>query len=427
MLGSALTSWTPILDGHEAALAWEAIESLACALENPGAFGGAEHALGDGLPGPALFFAYLAMATGDERARRRSVELIHRAIDRIASDMRDITLMGGFTGVAWTVEHLQGRVSEPSEEDLNEQVDEVILDALARAPAGAWPSGHELMYGVTGLGVYALERLPRASAREILDRVVARLDGLAERNEEGLTWSSRSSRLPENLRKSFADVYYSLGVAHGPPGVIGFLGMVHAAGIENDRTRSLILDASRWLLARRIPHARGSRFASFHPRPDETPARSSWCYGNPGIPVCLFIAAHALGDEDLRAAAHELALETVRRPHEESGVLDPGLCHGAAGLGHLLNRAYQATGDDRFREGARFWINYAIGMRRPGEGLAGFLALLSNPGDPEPVYKSDPGFLPGASGIGLALLASVSHVEPAWDRVLLASLPPRAD
>jgi hypothetical protein len=38
---------------------------------------------------------------------------------------------------------------------------------------------------------------------------------------------------------------------------------------------------------------------------------------------------------------------------------------------------------------------------------------------------ADPGFLTGAAGIGLALLAATSPVEPAWDRVLLASVPPR--
>jgi hypothetical protein len=30
----------------------------------------------------------------------------------------------------------------------------------------------------------------------------------------------------------------------------------------------------------------------------------------------------------------------------------------------------------------------------------------------------------GAAGVGLALLAAVSDVEPAWDRLLLASIPP---
>ncbi len=37
-----------------------------------------------------------------------------------------------------------------------------------------------------------------------------------------------------------------------------------------------------------------------------------------------------------------------------------------------------------------------------------------------------PGLLAGASGIALALLAATSPVEPAWDRLLLMSLPPGA-
>jgi lantibiotic biosynthesis protein len=34
-------------------------------------------------------------------------------------------------------------------------------------------------------------------------------------------------------------------------------------------------------------------------------------------------------------------------------------------------------------------------------------------------WTGDPGFLTGAAGIGLALLAAVSPVEPEWDRLLL--------
>ena len=43
-------------------------------------------------------------------------------------------------------------------------------------------------------------------------------------------------------------------------------------------------------------------------------------------------------------------------------------------------------------------------------------------------WRDEPGFLTGAAGIGLALLAALFPVEPAWDRVLLASIPgPRED
>src|SRR5258707_545491 len=39
--------------------------------------------------------------------------------------------------------------------------------------------------------------------------------------------------------------------------------------------------------------------------------------------------------------AVRIALRAADRPGEKSGVVDSGLCHGAAGLGHLFNRTYQ--------------------------------------------------------------------------------------
>jgi hypothetical protein len=45
----------------------------------------------------------------------------------------------------------------------------------------AWPMGHDVMFGLAGLGVYALERLPRPIAAEMLSRVIDRLDAMAER------------------------------------------------------------------------------------------------------------------------------------------------------------------------------------------------------------------------------------------------------
>jgi hypothetical protein len=283
------------------------------------------------------------------------------------------------------------------------------------------------MYGLTGVGVYALERLPRASAVEILSQVIERLDRMGERSEEGLAWLSPSWLMPKEIQGKYFGGFYSLGVAHGPPGIVGLLAMAHAVRIEQGRVRSMIEEAVRWLLARRIPDARGSSFASFHPQLDFPPARSSWCYGNPAIAISLAMAAHALGDKSLEETAHELALETVRRPHEDAGVVDPGLCHGAAGVGHLLNRLYQATGDDRIRDEARFWIKHTIRMRSPSPAAAGFQSLRADVGDAGPVYKPDSGFLTGASGIGLALLAAVTPVPPDWDRVLLATLPPIAN
>ena len=62
-------------------------------------------------------------------------------------------------------------------------------------------------------------------------------------------------------------------------------------------------------------------------------------------------------------------------------------------------------------------------MRAEGEGIAGFRAWEVNPSGGAS-WRTDPGFLEGAAGIGLALLGALSTVEPAWDRMLLVSLPP---
>jgi hypothetical protein len=47
--------------------------------------------------------------------------------------------------------------------------------------------------------------------------------------------------------------------------------------------------------------------------------------------------------------------------------------------------------------------------------------------NPTSSWKVKPGFLEGAGGIALALLAATTSVEPAWDRSLLISIPSSAN
>ncbi len=79
--------------------------------------------------------------------------------------------------------------------------------------------------------------------------------------------------------------------------------------------------------------------------------------------------------------------------------MDAGLCHGAAGLGHLYNRLYQATGEVAFARASHAWLKRTIAMRRPGLGIAGYVHW--HPGSGR--WRNDPGLLTGAAGVGLAL------------------------
>src|SRR5262249_44863758 len=107
-----------------------------------------------------------------------------------------------------------------------------------------------------------------------------------------------------------------------------------------------------------------------------------------------------------------------------AGVVDPGVCHGATGAAHLLNRFYQATREELFLGAARHWIRQAVRYHAEGDPRTDQTAADAQTKD-NGAWPTKPGLMNGLSGIGLGLLAAVSDVTPDWDRVLLASVPSR--
>jgi lantibiotic modifying enzyme len=155
------------------------------------------------------------------------------------------------------------------------------------------------------------------------------------------------------------------------------------------------------------------------------PARAAWCYGDPGVAVALLGAARAVGHATWEEAALAIARRAALRSFESSGVLDAGLCHGAAGLAHLFNRMYQMTGDPLLGDAARAWFERTLAMRQPHQGLAGYRSFEPERTDAQ--WVDDPSLFTGVGGIALALLGAISPLEPRWDRLLLASLPSTAE
>jgi hypothetical protein len=217
--------------------------------------------------------------------------------------------------------------------------------------------------------------------------------------------------------------------------VIAFLGQVSAAAVSDTppalsiqstaKARTLLNGAVRWLMAQRLPAGSGSCFGSLvAPGLKQEAARLAWCYGDPGIAVALLVAARGSGESSWERMAIDIARPAAERAPETSRVVDAGLCHGAAGLGHLFNRMYQSTGEALFKKAAMFWLERALEMRRPEGGVGGFFAHRIVDGKAE--WFSDPGLLNGAAGIALALLSAITPVEPAWDRMFLVSIPQRS-
>jgi len=328
------------------------------------------------------------------------------------------SLYGGFTGVAWAVAHLQQDLFESDSEDSTKAVDEALRDLTNRQ---AWRSNYDLVGGLVGLGVYALERLPARAAVACLEGVLDRLDEISERRSGGVTWHTAPELLPPWQLKLCPNGYYNLGLAHGCPGVIALLGAVWAVGIRRKRVRRLLEGAVAWLLRHRRRSRSGSQFSAWIvPGGDREDCRSAWCYGDPGVAAALLCAARSVGEPTWELEALRIARRAAARPPEESGVLDAGLCHGASGLAHVFNRMYQTTGDPVLGRAARFWFERTLEMRKPGRGVGGFRALQARQ-DGTRFWEDMPGLLNGAAGIGLALLAAATPIEPEWDRMLLLS------
>ncbi len=428
-----MTTWTPLADPETARRCWAAIDAIAGDLKELST-APLSSSLSGGTAGLALFFAYLAAARDEDAARDgdgdRALDLLGSAIDALGESVLPPSLYGGFLGIGWTVEHLTRRFFE-AEDDLCSALDEGLRELIS-TPGARFNS--ELISGLSGFGVYLLERLPNPEAARLLGLLLDRLEETAEESKEsdgGITWHTLPEWVPGWQRDDMPDGCYNLGVAHGVPGVLGFLAAAHRAGVEDPRRagagdpriRRLAEGIVRWLLGQRLGDGAGFP-ASVVPGQASRPTRTAWCYGDPGIAAVLLSAARSFRRADWEAEAVHLARLAARRSEQEAQTNDAGLCHGTAGLAHLFNRMHQATGDPELGDAAAAWYRRTLDHRRPGEGVGGYLSFqpMSKPG--EEAWVSDPGVLVGAAGVGLALLAAVSEVEPSWDRMLLSDIPP---
>ena len=380
--------WTPLLEGQLAADATQAVRAIALDLAAAPA-DGAAHA-----NERTLFWAYATHLIDEPFAHAAYDAAMDDLIATLQHGVTHAALFaGGLAGIGWTCSH----VLDGGAEDVLSIIDEAMLSVL---DVERWTQSHDLVQGLTGFGVYFLERLannPNAAlARDGLELVVAHLARNAQRGDHGATWLTTLGVLPPHYHAEFPDGCYDLGLAHGVPGMHALLARA-ARVLDDDHVRRLAAESLHWLALHRGPagfpsmvppaFARGS-----DPRIVQRGTRTAWCYGDPGVAAALWTAAPEL--------ARSLALDCARRDEAATGCRDAGLCHGTAGLAHLLNRFYQASGDRALADSARTW--FARTLELPREA------------------RHD--LIEGNIGIALALIGAVSTSAPSWDRILLADL-----
>ncbi len=432
-------NWQPVLEGDLADRAWDAIAAIARDIGSPNGGspnGGSPNgspddgattapssedwALAGGAAGKALFFAYLSQADGDESAAELAAEHLEDALAGAARHPLAVGLWEGVQGVAWSYDHLADRIFEAEDEDGESDADELLsrlLEGHSRIEV------YDLIQGLTGFGVACLEGLPRLGSRRGLDLVLDHLLRTAETLDTGIGWFTRPELLVEWQRELAPEGYYNVGAAHGIPAIVTLLARCVGLRIRAGELAPVLEGTVDWLLAQRRKRGFPSWVAKGRPRQDA--ARLAWCYGDPGVAGALWAAGQACDRPSWQAEAVDVARRAAERDPEDSGIQDAGICHGTAGVAHIFNRLYQASGCERLGQAARYWFADTLDRRLAGEGVGGFRSWSQPRGqvDAKLEWVDEPGLLTGAAGIGLCLLAAVGEHEPEWDRTLLLSAP----
>ena len=197
----------------------------------------------------------------------------------------------------------------------------------ARLAANVDNEAEEVFWGAPG-SLIAAAAIGDAGLRQLL------ADALLRRRAENGLWTQRL----------YGQEYQSLTPPHGLVGIVQALGM---ESVKDDAARIL----------RETAH-REDGLANWPPRPRPDLAgpdgeiRLQWCAGAPGI----VIGAADYLDEDLLLAGAALVWQAG--PHrDEKG---PGICHGTAGNGYALLKAFERTGDELWLERARRFAVHAL-------------------------------------------------------------------
>lgn len=406
-----MTAWRPLLDGEDAAHARSVLDQIAEALAaRPIALESGKWTLARGEPGIGLCFAYLATATGEARFAEQAEARLAAAVEYAADAADAPWLWTGLAGPVWAVEQALALEPNPADadDDPHDQVDDVLLDVVD-APSAAVP--FELMNGIAGLGVYALERFRSPSARTLLERVVTRLCELAVPREPGMTWFCSRESILASERELHPDGYHPLGVAHGLLGPVAVLAAAARAGVGGERARSTADAALRYLFAQQLSEPGRGRFA--YAAEVRQPHFAGWCYGDAGAAAIVACAGDAI-DTRWVDTARGLALDIADRQPAACGLGDVSLCHGAFGLAHMLNRLAWQLDDEQLADAARSWFRRGLASHEPGRGIGGF-TITDQDGLPLA------GLLDGSAGIALALLAATTSLSPDWDRAFALS------
>ncbi len=323
-----------------------------------------------------------------------------------------LTYCSGLAGLSWLFNYFNEK--EVVEVDMNEvfgETDEYLYTWMMQQINHG---EYDYLHGAVGIGVYFLSRTSNEKYREYLSDLVDGLDKIAIKEEDGAV------KFLSVLNHENGETGYNLSLSHGISSIIVFLTRGIEQDINKEKATALLNGCVKYLLKNRLQGT--DEYYSIFPNSisegqKSNSSRLAWCYGDLGIGIALYQAGVLTNNKEWEEFALEVLIKcTERRDLMQNGVLDAGLCHGAAGIGHIFHRMYRYSKDEVFKEAAQFWFDETKKMAIHEDGIAGYKAWHGKEG-----WVNETNLLVGISGIALALYCWENNIDPDWDRCLLLS------
>jgi len=372
-----------------------------------------------GKAGIVLLFAYLSKLFPEKEFFNNTLQYLDELTDALANDELDYNMSGGVAGIAFVFQHLRNMGLLDKSDDLNlSELDEFIDLGIDNDFAnGNW----DPLHGMTGLGIYFLERNTETGEKKFLEKIVDRLAAMRTTVGEYKVWITPGYEKISNDN-------YNFGMAHGMPGVLSFLAQVYARGIKQEEIEEMISSCLPFLLQ----HEFGEDAVCCFPtaidvvpkeNTDSPYSRHAWCYGDLSMANALIHCGKALHRNDWKDKGIEVALKTTHRTFENSGCTDAPFCHGTVGLVHQYNRLYKLTGNEVFKYASENWLRITQEQfYKPGEGAGGYYFRTHNKEKDIFEMTASYGLLEGSAGIALVYLSCLYDIKPDWDIIFLTNV-----
>lgn len=354
-----------------------------------------------GLPGVALFLAYLGSITGEARhteLAREALATLRRYVDLSRSSFDVIGAFGGWGGLIWTQAQIAGLWESAEWLD---RAEEAVRDAREAIPRD---DRLDVIGGAAGLigALLSLHHLsPRDSTLEAAVQCGERLIDRAARAGPGLAWTtSIPARQP------------LCGFSHGVAGIAWSLARLTGA-TGDERFRRTALDGLAYerscfsTTAKNWPDFRDFKALGQDERVVGDGFMANWCHGASGIGLGRLNALEHIDDAECRSEIRTAVMTTIERGFGTSHCL----CHGDLGNLELLLQASDLLDEPSGRIDAG---------RIASDVLAGITTQGWQCGIP--LQVESPGLMTGLAGIGLGLLRLA---EPQRVPSVLTLDPPR--